>query len=144
MTKPLPPGQKKPKGGPRSNAGRKDSATARKTREAADRINSGELPTALEMQVAGNRALYAHAMRLSARAEQEAELAATRATEAGLIATPDDFLDFDSAAEAWEVFIDANAKVLRFLHPSLSSIEASVNVSRHEDMLDQLDPDGSL
>jgi hypothetical protein len=109
MTKPLPPDQKKPKGGPRANSGRpKGSATIR-TREVADKLMAEEDITPLEVMVRAMRELWN-----------------TGAIEGRM-----------AAAEIAQ-------KAAPYVHPRLSSIEANVNVSRHEDMLDQLDPDGSL
>jgi hypothetical protein len=97
------------RGGRRPGAGRKPGSANKKTREIADKA-AAEGITPLEVQIETMRALWAEANQGNA-------------------------LDLDKAERACAIAKDAAP----YIHPRLSSIEASVGVTNHEAALDELE-----
>jgi hypothetical protein len=106
----LPLGEKRSgRGGRRPGAGRKPGSVNKKTREIAERAVSEGI-TPLEVQLQTMRALWAEA-------------------------NNGNTLDLEKATEACAIAKDAAP----YIHPRLSSIEASVAVTNHEAALDELE-----
>jgi hypothetical protein len=99
----------KGRGGRRPGAGRKPGSLTKKTREIAEQA-AAEGITPLELQLATMRALWAEA-------------------NAG------DNLDLEKAERAAAIAKDAAP----YVHPRLSAVEATVNVTDHEAALDELE-----
>jgi hypothetical protein len=118
------PADFKPSGGAREGAGRKEGAATRKTRALIDKMATEDAETGdvvpIEMVILAARKHFQAAQAIEA--------------ETGILAA----LDLYAAAG------ELSAKACPYRHPRLASIEANVNVGRHEDRLDELDPDGVL
>jgi hypothetical protein len=97
------------RGGRRPGAGRKPGSATKKTREIAEQAVAEGI-TPLEVQLQTMRALWAEATKGNA-------------------------LDLEKATEACAIAKDAAP----YIHPRLSSVEASVGVTNHEAALDELD-----
>jgi hypothetical protein len=100
MTKPLPPDQKKPRGGARPGAGRQKGSATKRTREVADRLMALAAVTPLEILMTSATKHYE-----AAKASEEA------------------FGLTDPNLELYAAAGELAAKACPYLHPRLSAVE---------------------